>query len=283
MLTRTTKTRLATAGASLAIIAAVAGAGFALPSDAAWAATNAAGLTQLQQDPSASPTPGPGRGGNQPGPRGPQGGPQRGNMQQQHQAFETALAGRLGVTTDQLKEAQKLARIDIIKQAVADGKLDQARADRMIEAIQNGRGMMQPGQRPGQGPQGQGQQGGPGQRGQQGQRPGGPGGPGGPGMMQGGPQQIADILGMTPQDLRTELQAGKSLAQVAEAKGISRDTLKAKLLEAHKTRIDAAVAAGKLTAEQAQKMTERANAQIDQMLDRTPGQRPNPRGPRTGG
>jgi lambda repressor-like predicted transcriptional regulator len=102
-------------------------------------------------------------------------------------------------------------------------------------------------------------------------------------MMQGGPQQIADILGMTPQDLRTELQAGKSLAQVAEAKGISRDTLKAKLLEAHKMRIDAAVAAGTLTAEQAQKMTERANAHIDQMLDRTPGQRPNPRGPRTGG
>ena len=48
MVTRTTKTRLATAGASLAIIAAVAGAGFALPSDAAWAATNPAGLTQLR-------------------------------------------------------------------------------------------------------------------------------------------------------------------------------------------------------------------------------------------
>ena len=34
---------------------------------------------------------------------------------------------------------------------------------------------------------------------------------------------------MTPQDLRTEFQAGKSLAQVAEAKGVTRDTLKAKL------------------------------------------------------
>jgi hypothetical protein len=275
MVTRTTKTRLATAGASLAIIAAVAGAGFAMPSDAAWAATSPAGQTQVQQAASPTPAPKPGRGGDQ-RQRGPQGGQQRGNMQQQHQAFQAALAGRLGVSTEQLKEAQKLARIDVIKQAVADGKLDQARADRMIESIQNGAGMMQPGQRPGQG---QGQQGGPGQRGQQGQRP----GPGAPGMNQGGPQQIADILGMTPQELRTEMQAGKSLAQVAEAKGISRDTLKAKLLEAHKTRIDAAVAAGKLTAEQAQKMTERANAHIDQLLDRTPGQRPNPRGPRTGG
>lgn len=279
MLTRTTKTRLATAGASLAIIAAVAGAGFVMPSDAAWAATSPAGQTQVQQATSPTPAPKPGRGGDQ-RQRGPQGGPQRGNMQQQHEAFQAALAGRLGVSTDQLKEAQKLARIDVIKQAVADGKLDQARADRMIESIQNGTGMMPPGQRPGQGQRGQGPQGGPGQRGPQGQRP---GGPGAPGMMQGGPQQIADILGMTPQELRTEMQAGKSLAQVAEAKGISRDTLKAKLLEAHKTRIDAAVAAGKLTAEQAQQMTERINANIDQMLDRTPGQRPNPRGPRTGG
>jgi lambda repressor-like predicted transcriptional regulator len=102
-------------------------------------------------------------------------------------------------------------------------------------------------------------------------------------MAQGGPQVVADILGMTPQELRTEMQAGKTLAQVAEAKGVSRDALKAKLLESHKTRIDAAVAAGQMTAEQAQQMTERANANIDQMLDRTPGQRPGPRGPRTGG
>ena len=76
---------------------------------------------------------------------------------------------------------------------------------------------------PGQGPQGQGQRPWMGQRGQ-GQQQGGPQGqgqrgPGGPGMMQGGGQQIADILGMTPQDLRTELQSGKTLAQVAEAKG----------------------------------------------------------------
>ena len=142
------------------------------------------------------------------------------------------------------------------------------------------------GQGPGMGQRGQqGNRPGMGQRGQQGNQPGmgqrGPGGPGG--MMQGGPQVVADILGITPQELRTEMQAGKTLAQVAEAKGISRDTLKAKLLEAHKTRIDAAVAAGKLTSEQAQQMIERATANIDQMLDRTPGQRPGPRGPRSGG
>jgi hypothetical protein len=286
MATRNTKTRLVAAGASLALVAAVAGAGLVLPTDAAWAATSPVGVTQLQQETATPPVPKPGRNG-----EGRQRGPQAGNQQQRqqmHEAYQAALAGRLGVSADQLKEAQKQARIDLINQAVAEGKIDQARADRMIEAVQNGRGPgMGPGMGQGQG-QGQGQRPGMGQRGQrpggpgqQGQRPGGPGGPAG--MAQGGPQVVADILGMTPQELRTEMQAGKTLAQVAEAKGVSRDELKAKLLEAHKTRIDAAVAAGKLTAEQAQQMTERATANIDQMLDRTPGQRPGPRGPRTGG
>jgi len=270
MTNRTKKTGLAAAGASLALAAAMVGAGFALPTGAAWAATSATGIEQLRQA-SPTPAPKPGRQGERPG------GPRTGNPQQREQmqqAYQAALAGRLGVSTDQLKEAAKLARIDMVNKAVADGKLDQERANRMIAAIQSGRG---PGQ-PGMGQRGQGQEGQrPGGPGQRNQRPGGPGG-----MMQGGPTVVADILGLTPQQLRTEMQAGKSLAQIAEAKGISRDTLKAKLLEAHKTRSAAAVTAGKLTAEQAQQMMDRAAARIDAMIDRTPGQAPGPRAPRTG-
>ena len=80
MKTQNTKTRIATAGASLAIIAAVAGAGFVIPSEAAWAATSPAAITQLQQDASPTPAPKPGRGAQQ-GQRGPRGG-QAGNQQQ---------------------------------------------------------------------------------------------------------------------------------------------------------------------------------------------------------
>src|SRR5215213_6997730 len=65
MMTRNTKTRLATAGASLALVAAISSAGFAMPSDAAWAATGSAGLTQVQQAASPTPEPGPGRGHDQ--------------------------------------------------------------------------------------------------------------------------------------------------------------------------------------------------------------------------
>jgi hypothetical protein len=157
----------------------------------------------------------------------------------------------------------KQARIDVINQAVQAGKLTQEQADRMIQAIQNGQ---QPGMRPNQ----PGQRG-PGQPGQgqpgQGQR-----GPGGPGAMRGG-AELASILGITPEQLRAEFQAGKSLAQIGQEKGISRDTLKQKILDARKAELDAAVQAGRLTAAQRDQIVARMTANIDRMLDMTPGQR----------
>lgn len=271
---RSKKTTLATAGASLALVAALLGAGAAVPSAAAWAAQGAPLLEQARQ---ASPTPstrpegqrpgrGPGQPGNQPG------NPQQ--RQQHHDAYLNALAGRLGLSVDQLKAAMQQSHIDLINLAVAEGRITQEQANRRIQAIQSG-------QFPGpMGPRGPHGPGGPGM-----QRPGGPGGPGmqrpgGPaGVRQGAGQELAAILGITPEELRAEFQSGKSLAQIGEAKGISRETLKAKLTEAHKARIDAAVAAGRLTAEQAQQMTQRFTANVDQLLDRTPGQRPGRPGP----
>ena len=249
---------IAATGASLALVAAMVGGSLSTATASAWAASTAPGLGEIRQA-SPSPEPKPGQGDRRPGPRG-------GDMQQRqqmHEAYLNALAARLGLSVDQLKEAQKQARIDLVNKAVAEGKLTQEQANRMIQAIQNGRGPGQPGmgQRPGpRGPQGPGQ----------GQR--GPGMPG-PG------QAVADLLGMTPQELRTEFQAGKSLAQIAEARGVSRDTLKAKILETQKARLDAAVAAGRMTAEQAQQAAARMSANIDRMLDATPGQRRQPQAP----
>jgi polyhydroxyalkanoate synthesis regulator phasin len=251
------KKTIVAAGASLALVVVMVGASLTTASASAWAASTAPGLEQLRQA-SPSPVPKPGQGGQGEKPRG-------GNIQQRgqmHQAYLNALAGRLGVTTDQLSAAMKQARIDLINQAVAEGKLDQERANRMIQAIQSGQGPGQPGM---------------GQRGQQ-----GPGhGLRGPGVPPGG-QAVADLLGLTPEQLRTELQSGKSLAQIAEAKGVSRDTLKAKILETQKARLDAAVAAGRMTAEQAQQASARLSANIDRMLDATPGQRRSPRAPGAG-
>ena len=263
---RSRKKTIAAAGASLALVAAMVGGSLSTATASAWAASTVPGLAEIRQaTPSPEPKPKPGRRDQGQGPRG-------GNAQQRqqlHEAYLNALAGRLGVSVDQLKEAQKQARIDLVNQAVAEGRLAQEQANQRIQAIQSGQdpgqpGMGQRGQRPGQqGPRGQ-------QGPNQGQR--GPGMPG-PG------QAVADLLGMTPQELRTEFQAGKSLAQIAEAKGVSRDTLKAKILETQRARLDAAVAAGRMTAEQAQQAAARMSANLDRMLDATPGQRRQPQTP----
>jgi polyhydroxyalkanoate synthesis regulator phasin len=266
MAIRSRKNTIAAAGASLALVAAMVAGSLSTATAQAWAASTAPGLEQVRQaPPQPSPEPKPGRG------QGPRGGNMQ-DRQQMQEAYLNALAARLGLSVDQLKDAQKQARIDLINKAVADGKMTQEQANRMIQAIQSGQ-RPGPGMAPGVGQRGQG----PGQRGQQ-----GPGqGQRGPGMFGGG-QAVADLLGMTPEQIRAELQAGKSLAQIAEAKGVSRDALKAKILETQKARLDAAVAAGRMTAEQAQQAAARMSANVDRMLDATPGQRRGPQTPGSG-
>src|SRR5262249_49924293 len=146
--------------ASLALAATLVGVGFTYAPSAAQAhgAPVGSGIERLMQA-SPSPTPGtrPGR---------PMDPGQRQQFiqqrQQQQQAFLNAVASHLGVSPDALQAAMKQARIDQINQAVKDGKLDQTRANQIIQAIQNGQGFMGPG-----GPEGgrPGFQGGPDMRG----------------------------------------------------------------------------------------------------------------------
>ena len=84
----------------------------------------------------------------------------------------------------------------------------------------------------------------------------GPGGPGGHGFGHGpGGDEFtaaASYLGLTESALATQLQAGKTLAQVADAtSGKSAAGLVAALVAAEKTEIAAAVTAGRLTQAQA--------------------------------
>jgi hypothetical protein len=79
----------------------------------------------------------------------------------------------------------------------------------------------------------------------------------------------ATYLGVTNAQLATELRAGKSLAQVATAKNTSVDGLKQALLAALKQKVDAAAAAGRLDAAHAQKLLERAPARIERLVQRS--------------
>ncbi len=80
-----------------------------------------------------------------------------------------------------------------------------------------------------------------------------------------------DYLGISAADLKTQLQAGKSFGQIANATpGKSRDGLVAALTTAANARVDAAQAAGKLTADQATKIKSMLGTQIAQFVDHTP-------------
>src|SRR5712691_9552848 len=116
---------------------------------------------------------------------------------------------------------------------------------------------------------------------------GGKGFPGGFGK--GGPRgggvdlnAAATAIGITPQQLRTEL-VGKSLADVAKAHGKTAADVATALKNAAHTRIDQAVTAGKVAADQANTQKTQADQRIDQLVNQVmpqggPGGRGGPRG-----
>jgi hypothetical protein len=61
-------------------------------------------------------------------------------------------------------------------------------------------------------------------------------------------QQIASVEGVTPQVLRQDLQQGQTLLQIANGTYADANTLATALLAPVKTKLDAAVSAGKITA-----------------------------------
>jgi hypothetical protein len=79
---------------------------------------------------------------------------------------------------------------------------------------------------------------------------------------------VTAYLGITPAQLRIELRAGKSLAQIAVAHGKTAAGLKAAILAKVKARLDQAVSSKRLTAAQEQMVLDRLSAHLDQLLDR---------------
>ncbi|MFN8474940.1 MAG: hypothetical protein U0822_22320 [Anaerolineae bacterium] len=174
------------------------------------------------------------------------------------QSFWTALAGKLGISVDQLTTAVKAAAKDVVASELQAGHITQDQATQINSRVDQWQ--------PGQGlPFGHG--GGPGRGG-----PGGPGGPiGGPAVF----DAAAKALGMTTADLQTALQSGQTLSAIAQSKGVSADTVKAAIVAAKKAEVDAAVTAGRLTSDQATQIKqqidqEAASQSLDDML-RGPG------------
>lgn len=101
---------------------------------------------------------------------------------------------------------------------------------------------------------------------------GGPGGPGvGRGMHFGDELQTASTyLGVSGADLRTQLQSGKTLADIAKAtSGKTVDGLIQAIVQAETKEIDDAQAAGKITADQATQMKTNLTQRVTDMVNGT--------------
>ena len=78
---------------------------------------------------------------------------------------------------------------------------------------------------------------------------------------------LAEIFGLTSSELDAEVNSGKTLAEIAAEKGISRSDMITLLETAHQETLDQAVADGVLTQEQADSMLSSISSRYEWMLD----------------
>jgi hypothetical protein len=165
----------------------------------------------------------------------------------------STAAKKLGVTTEQLRDALSSAEDAQLDQAVKDGKLTQAQADAIKKhRAERGTVLGFPGGPPGR---------------HRGFGPGGPGGPRGGGIF----GDVAKALGITKAKLFSQLRAGKTLAEIAKANGNSLDDVKAAVTASAKKKLDAAVKAGKITQAQADDMLSHLSEHLDHFGEGPPG------------
>ena len=79
----------------------------------------------------------------------------------------------------------------------------------------------------------------------------------------------SEYLGLTREQLRAELKAGKSLAQIAAAEGKTVDGLATAMLAPVKERLAKAVAANRLTQRRADEILERLTERVEKRIART--------------
>ena len=172
------------------------------------------------------------------------------------QAFLNDVAKRLHVTPAQLSSALNGAYLDQLQAAVKDGRLTQAQANALQQRLkQKGAAPAVPfgflgfGHRAFGGP---------------GRLRGGIAFMAGPGVL----HAAATYLGLSDAQLFQQLSSGKSLAQIATAKGKSVNGLEQAMGSAAKARLDKLVAAKVITAAQEQRMLARLNSRLATVVNR---------------
>ena len=164
--------------------------------------------------------------------------------QQERQAVLDGVAKRLGVTPAALSDAFKASLADRVDAAVAAGRLTKAQGDKLKAAIQAG------------------------------QVPffGGPGLEHRHGFGHVGVElsSVATYVGVTEAQLRTELESGKSLAQIATDHGKDVSGLVDVLVKAETAELDQAVKDGRLTQAQESQILGGLKERITAMVQNAP-------------
>jgi hypothetical protein len=80
---------------------------------------------------------------------------------------------------------------------------------------------------------------------------------------------VSQLLGLTPEQIHEQRLAGKSLLQIAQEKGVSKEALVNAILAAKKAALDSLVSAGKLTQAQADAMYAHMQTQVPNAVERT--------------
>ena len=146
---------------------------------------------------------------------------------QENKTILDSVAKQLGISSSRLSDALKQALAERVDAAVAAGRLSNEEGNALKERIRSGRVPFF-------------------------------GGAHGRGFDHvgfiGKLDAAADYLGLTEAQLRTQLESGKSLAQIARAQGKSVDGLVDALVNEAKKHVDEAVSAGRLTRAQADEM-----------------------------
>ena len=133
--------------------------------------------------------------------------------------FVGRLAENLGVTQDELETAIDETQLELVDEKVADGTLTEDQAAQMRERIESGESSF----------------GAFGRGGHQMHNRGGNHG-----------AEVAEFIGITPEELREAIEGGQSTVQVAEANGVSEQELTDYLLGEIETKLAEAVESGRI-------------------------------------
>ncbi|HEY8171840.1 MAG TPA: hypothetical protein VIH21_02035 [Dehalococcoidia bacterium] len=163
--------------------------------------------------------------------------------QERREAFVGRVAGHLGVTSDQLTDAVKQARLDGVDAALANGRINEDQAAKLRERIESGKGF-----------------GGLGHRGERYERR--------MKVRHALVESAAGALNMSADDLRAELKSGKSVADVAAEKNVPLDDVKSGITADAKAKLDAAVANQRLTQERADALLAKLTDNLDELLNK---------------